>query len=268
MDKLICYDQASILVDLCKKIYPRIVESNGFFLNPKFEIADVIIWNELQDAYNKIKKDMSVDWASYNERLHSFDFQFTEEEFKSLEAVMHGRLNIAQMAKAFKKKRSWVFFQIKLAFCCQMHDLDGTSFITSNTFASNVISFLLTIPERDNCSMSVFFKIKPDFIKPHLLGHYMQNLIIGEWFDPTHKQFAFIGALSAFYLVLLKLGMIEMKIVEGILPIVADFKSEYKKIYADKPWAYNFVKKLETQSLLLAQSFRPHQTHSSTSARV
>jgi len=62
--------------------------------------------------------------------------------------------------------------------------------------------------------------------------------------------------------------MIEMKIVEGILPIVADFKSEYKKIYADKPRAYNFVKKLEAQSLLLAQSFRPHQTHSSTSARV
>jgi hypothetical protein len=95
------------------------------------------------------------------------------------------------------------------------------------------------------------FKIKPDFLVP-----YVRKLIDGEWFDSTYKQFAFLGALPIFYLVLLKIGIIEMKTVEALLPTVMVLKSEYEKIYLDRPWTFNFIKKLGKQSSLLAQSYQ------------
>lgn len=251
LDKLICYDQSSIAVDLCKKTYKQIAKSDEFFINPKNEIAEIIVWNELQDAYIRFKKNMDVDWVSYDKRFRPYEFQYTQDDFKSFEEVMKGRLDLTEMFKSFKNKIPFVLFQIKLAFCCQMYDLDETSFVTSNNFALKVIDFLSTIPGREKCPLQTFFKIKPDF-----LVTYIHKLINGEWFDPTYKQFAFLGALPIFYLVLLKIGIIEMKTIEEMLPTVMALKSEYKKICSDKPWTFNFIKKLEQQLSLLVQSYQ------------
>ncbi|MBA3237961.1 MAG: hypothetical protein H0T62_06375 [Parachlamydiaceae bacterium] len=253
LDKLICYDQSSIAVDLCKKIYTKIAKSDEFFINPKVEIAEIIVWDELQDAYIRFKKNMDVDWISYDKRFRTYEFQFTHDDFKSFEEVMRGRLDLTEMFKTFKNKIPLVLFQIKLAFCCQMYDLDETSFVTSNNFSSKVIDFLTTIPGREKCLLHVFFKIKPDFLMP-----YVRKLVVGEWFDSTYKQFAFLGALPIFYLVLLKIGIIEMKTIEKIFPTVIVLKSEYEKICLDRPWTFNFIKKLSKQSSLLAQSYQ-HQ---------
>lgn len=249
LDKLICYDQSSIAVNLCKKTYAQIAASDIFFINPKNEIAEIIVWNELQDAYIRFKKNMDVDWISYNERFKTYEYQFTEDNFKSFEDVMKGHLDLDQMFKIFKDEIPLVLFQIKLAFCCQMYDLDGTSFLTSNYFASKVIDFLSTIPGREKCHLHVFFKIKPNLLVP-----YVSKIVDGEWFDPSYKQFAFLGALPIFYLVLLKIGIIEMKTIEEVLPTAVTLKSEYKKIYLDSQLKFNFIKKLEEQSSLLAQS--------------
>jgi hypothetical protein len=255
LDKLICYDQSSIAVDLCKKTYAQIAKSDKFFINPKNKIAEVIVWDELQDVYIRFKKNMDVDWVSYDKRFKTYEFQFTQDDFKNFEEVMKGRLDLTQMFKIFKNKTPLVLFQIKLVFCCQMYDLDGTTFVTSNNFASKIIDFLSTIPGREKCPLHVFFKIKPDFLVP-----YVNKLIDGEWFDPTYKQFAFLGALPIFYLVLLKIGIIEMKTIEKILPTVIVLKSEYEKICLDRPWTFNFIKKLEKQSSILAQSYQYHQS--------
>ena len=224
LDKLICYDQSSIAVDLCKKTYAQIAKSDKFFINPKDEIAEIIVWDELQDAYIKVKKNMDVDWVSYDKKFKTCEYQFTQDDFKSFEEVMKGRLDVTQMSKTFKNKTPLVIFQIKLAFSCQMYDLDGTSFVTSNKFASKIIYFLSKIPGREKCLLHVFFKIKPDFLLT-----YVHKLMDGEWFDATYKQFAFLGALPIFYLVLLKIGIIDMKTIEEILPTVTVLKSEYEK---------------------------------------
>lgn len=254
LDKLICYDQSSIAVDLCKKTYTQIAQSDEFFINPKDEIAEIIVWDELQDAYIRFKKNIEVDWISYDKRFKPYGFQFTQDDFKSFEEVMKGRLDLTQMFKIFKNRMPLVLFQIKLAFCCQMYDLDETSFVTSNNFASKVIDFLSTISGREKCPLHLFFKIKPDFLTP-----YVHKLIDGEGFDPTYKQFAFLGALPIFYLVLLKIGIIEMKTIEAILRTIMVLKSEYEKIYLDRPWTFNFIKKLGKQSSLLAQSYQLQQ---------
>ena len=255
LDKLICYDQSSIAVDLCKKTYAQIAKSDEFFINPKGEIAEIVVWDELQVAYIRFKKNIDVDWDSCNKRFKTYEYKFTQDDFKSFEEVMKGRLDLTQMFKTFKNKIPLVLFQIKLAFCCQMYDLDGTSFVTSNNFASKVIDFLSTIPGREKCPLHVFFKIKPDFLVP-----YVRKLIDGEWFDPTYKQFAFLGALPVFYLVLLKIGIIEMKTIEEIIPTVIALKSEYEKVHLDRPWTFNFIKKLGNQSSLLAQLCQHHQS--------
>ena len=255
LDKLICYDQSSLAVDLCKKTYNQIAKSEEFFINPKSDIAEIIVWDELQDAYLSFKKNMEVDWVSYNKRFINYEFQFTQDDFKSFEEVMKGHLDLTLMFKTFKNKIPLVLFQIKLAFCCQMYDLDGTSFVTSNNFASKIMVFLSTIPGREKCPFHTFFKIKPDLLVP-----YVSKLIDGEWFDPTYKQFAFLGALPIFYLVLLKIGIIEMKTIEEILPTVMVLKSDYEKTCLDKPWAFNFIKKLGDQSSMLAQSYHHHQS--------
>ncbi len=255
LDKLICYDQSSIAVDLCKKTYNKIAKSDEFIFNPKDKIAEIIVWNELQDAYIKFKKNRDVDWISYNKRFKTYEFQFTQDDFKSFEEVMKGRLDLSQMFKTFKNQTPLIIFQIKLAFCCQMYDLDETSFITSNYFASEIIDFLSKIPGREKCLLHVFFKIKPDILIP-----YVRKLIDRKWFDASYKQFAFLGALPIFYQVILKIGIIEMKTIEAILPTVMILKSEYKKIYLDRPWTFNFIKKLEKQSSLLAQSYQHHQS--------
>jgi hypothetical protein len=248
LDKLICYDRSSISVDLCKKTYTQIAKSDEFFINPKKKIAEIIVWDELQDAYIRFKKNMDVDWGFYNKRFKPYGFQFKQDDFKSFEEVMKGHLDLTQMFKTFNSKMPLVLFQIKLAFCCQMYDLDETSFVTSNNFASKIIDFLATIPGREKCPLHVFFKIKPNFLIP-----YVRKLIEGEWFDPTYKQFALLGALPIFYLVLLKIGIIEMKTIEEILPTVTVLKSEHEKICLDRPWIFNFIKKLEKQSSLLEQ---------------
>lgn len=115
-----------------------------------------------------------------------------------------------------------------------------------------VIDFLSRIPGREKCPLH--FKIKPDFLES-----YVDKLLDGEWFDPTYKQFAFLGALPIFYLFLLKAGIIDMKTVEVMLRAAIVLKSEYKKIYVDRPWAFNFIEKLEKQSNLLTESYLQHQ---------
>lgn len=252
LDKLICFDRSSIAVDLCKKIYTQIAESDTFFINPKGEIAEIIVWNELQDAYIRLKKNIEVDWIYYNKIFKTYEYQFTLDDFKSFEEVMKGHLDLIQIPILFKNNIHFVLFQIRLAFCCQMYDLDETSFVTSNNFASQIINFLSIIPGRENCPLHVFFKIKPTFLSP-----YVHKLVIEEeWFDPTYKPFAFLGALPIFYLVLLKIGIVKMKTIEEILPTVFTLKSEYERAYFDRPWIYNFIKRLGTQSSLLAQSYQ------------
>ncbi|MBA3721251.1 MAG: hypothetical protein H0W88_02485 [Parachlamydiaceae bacterium] len=251
LDKLICYDQSSIAVDLCKKIYAEIATSDIFIINPKNAIAEIIVWDELQKVYTSLKRNMDADWLSFNKRCKIYEFQFNQDDLKSLEQVMKVSLDLTQMFNIFKKKRPLVLVQIKLAFCCQMYDLDGTSFVTSHNFASKIIDFLSTLPGRKNCPLQTFFKIKPDFLVP-----YLQKLIEGEWFDSTHKQFAFLAALPIFYLVLLKIGIIKMKTIEEILPTVYILKSEYGKNYSDRPWVFNFIKKLEKQSSMLTQLYQ------------
>lgn len=255
LDKLICYDKSCLAVDLCKKTYTKIAQSIDFFINPKDKIAEIIVWDELQDAYIRLKKDMDIDWLSYDKKFKTYEYQFTRDHFKSFEEVMKGHLDLPHMFNSFKKETPLVLFQIKLAFCCQMYDLDGTSFVTSNNFASKIISFLLRIPGREKCPLQTFFKIKPDFLLP-----YFHQLSDGEWFDPAYRQFAFLGALPILYLVLFKIGIIKMKTIEEILPNVTVLKSEFKKTYSDKPWIFNFIKKLEKQSSMLVQSYQHLQT--------
>lgn len=254
LDKLIFYDQSSTAVDLCKKTYAQIAKSDKFFINPKGDIAEIIVWNELQDAYQGIKENLDVDWCTYDKRLKNYEFQFTQDDFKSVEEVMKGRLDTIQIVNTFKKKTSWVLFQIKLAFCCQMYDLDGTSFVASNYFANQVIAFPATIPGREKCHLHVFFKVKPDF-----LMKYISKLGNREFFDPIYKHFALLSALPIFYLVLLKIGLIEMKTVEEILPTVISLKSEYKQLFSDKPWTFNFIKKLENQLSILTELYKHQQ---------
>jgi hypothetical protein len=119
LDKLICYNQSSIAVNLCKKPYTQIAQLDEFFINPKDEIAEVIVWDELQDAYVKFKKNMDVDWVSYDKRFKDYEFQFTQDDFKSFEEVMKGHLDLTQMFKTFKNKIPWVLFQIKLLFAAK-----------------------------------------------------------------------------------------------------------------------------------------------------
>lgn len=244
--KLICYDQSSIVVDLCRKIYKMIAKSNKFFINPKNDIGEIIIWDELQDAYLRFKKNMAIDWGSYNKKFKTYEFIFTQDDFNRMEEVMKGHLDPTQMFHIFKNNNPLAHFLIRLSFCCQMYDLDGTSFVTSNYFASIVTNFLFQILGRERCPMNVFFKIKPN-----LLASHVRKLISESLFDATYLQFAFLGALPIFYLVLLKIGLIESKIVEGILPAAIVLKSEYKNKFSGRPWSFNFIKKLEEQSSLL-----------------
>lgn len=47
-----------------------------------------------------------------------------------------------------------------------------------------------------------------------------------------------------------------MKTIEEVLPTAFVLKSDYEKICLDKPWTFNFIKKLGTQSSMLAQLYR------------
>ncbi len=243
-----CYDKTSMAVDLCKKIYTKIAQSKDLIINPKNEIAEVIVWDELQDAYLRFKKNLDVDWDSYAKKFKNYAFAFTQDQFKCFEEVMKGHFDFTQMFKMFKKEVPLVIFLIKLAFSCQMYDLDGTSFVTSNNFASKIIDFLFNLPGRQKCLLQDFFKIKPNFLTPHLL-----KLVGDELFDKTYKQFAFLAFLPVFYQVLLKLGIIKIKTIEEFLPTVVALTNEYKNEYILRPWIFNFIKKLETQSTLLSQ---------------
>ncbi len=251
LDKLICYDRSSIAVDLCKKTYTQIANSEELIFNPEDEIADVIVWDGLQNIYTKLKSNMNVDWISFDKSCKAYKFKFTQDDFKSFEEVMTGHLDLTHMLKTFKKKILSSLFQINLAFCCQMYDLDGTSFVTSNNFASKIIEFLSTIPGREKSPLHTFFKITPN-----LLRAYLRKLIASEWFDSIYKQFAFLGALPVFYQVLCKIGIIEMKTIEEILPTIIALKREYEELHLSEPWKFNFINKLEKQFEML----RPHDS--------
>lgn len=248
LDKLICYDQSSIVVDLCKKTYPLIANSDQFFINPKDNIAEIIIWSELQEAYVSIKNGLEIDWNTYSKRFENYEYIFAQDDFKTLEEIMKGGLNIVEIFKIFKEKGPFVLFQIKLAFGCKMYDLDGTSFVTSNNYASKIIDFLARIPGREKCPLQTFFKIKPDLFKKHLL-----NLGDDGWFETVYNQFAFLGAIPIFLLSLLQMRIIEIKALEEILPAVNITKSEFKNLHSEKPWVFNFINKLESQASALAQ---------------
>lgn len=71
LDKLICYDQSSIAVDLCKKVYTKIATSDDFFENPADEIAEKIVFDEFQEVYTRIKSNLDIDWESCDKRFKS-----------------------------------------------------------------------------------------------------------------------------------------------------------------------------------------------------
>ena len=103
--------------------------------------------------------------------------------------------------------------------------------------------------------MKTFFKVKPDLFTKHLI-----KLRDNGWFDTTYDQFAFIGALPIFLQILLKTGIIEMKTVEEILPTIYHTKSEFKNVHSDRPWVFNFIRKLESQASTLAQLYQESQS--------
>lgn len=210
-----------------------------------------MVWDGFQEAYIKLKKNEVVDWTHYDNRFKPLEYQYTHEEFKKIEEVMKGKLELVQIVKIFKDQTSYAFFQIQLAFCCHMYDLDGTSFVTSAKFASMINKFLKAIPGRQRCPLNVFFKIKPDFIQP-----YFEKFENDAWFDTTYKLFAFFGALPVFYMFLLKTGVIDMKTMDMILSSIVALRTELEKVCSDTLWKFNFIKKLKQQLNTLIQSYQ------------
>ena len=248
LDKLIYDNKSSYAVDLCKKSYIQIATSDDFLQNPKNELAYIILEDEFQNAYIRLKNKMTVDWISFKERIKSFDLDFSLDELKRFEKIMLGQVDHDQMAKTFKNETLFVLMEIKLAYCCHMYDLDGTSFVTSWKIASLTIEYLFWIPGREKCPLHTFFKIKED----HLFAYTGALEKEWGWFSQLPKLFAFLGGLPLFYLGLVRLGILEMKTVEEALPFFMVLKTEFKKIHSGKALEYNFIKKLEAQANLLA----------------
>jgi hypothetical protein len=246
LDKLICYDQSALAVEICKKTYSKIVNSKEFFYNPLGTLEDIIMFDELQEVYLKLKNNLEVDWISFSQKMKPYGYEFPEDELKKYGKIMLDQIDLNQMVNSFKKESHDVLIEIKLIFCCYMYDLDKTSFVTSLTFSDMIIDFLYSIPGRKRSPLHVFFKVKESF-----LMNYVLDLQKG-WFDRTYKIVAFLATFPIFYLTLHKKGILAMKTVEEALATTIVLKSEFKQNFSVKPWKYNFISKLESQASILA----------------
>jgi hypothetical protein len=234
LEKLLCYDKRMLAVDLCKKNYKKMAGSRKLFGNAEAILAHVIVWNELQIAYSTIKKNIEFDWVSFNKMTKPYDYHFSQDHLKEFEEAMMDKWDPDKRAKTFKTEVNLTLMKIKIDFCCYMYDLDGTSFVTSEYFASTLIDYLFSIPGREKCPLNVFFKIKYD----HLLSYLLKDK---GWFDDTHKSFAILAGSSNFYLTLLKKGILDQKDVDSCLVALMRATSELKKVHSDYSWKYNFI---------------------------
>lgn len=240
LEKLLCFDQPLLAVELCKGTFDAIAKSEEFFINPKNTLSDVIFFDELQKIYMLSKQGMTPDWVLFKKKMELIDLEFSQEYLAAIEKVMLKHADPNLMVSASEKVSQIALLQLQLLFCCYMHDFDGTSFVTSKHIAAIIFNFLSSIPGRERCAFKVFFDIKADFILS-----YFQKLQYSNWIDSTHTQFTLLASLPLFYIFLRHNGILSKEKVDAAMKGFAAPSTDLEDKFYERMSSHPATRKLE-----------------------
>lgn len=245
LEKLICFDQTTLAVDLCKKTYDAIAKLDVFFVNPKDAVADIIFFDELQKIYLKLKNHLDPEWIFFEKKMQLIDIDFTSDMRIAIENTMQGQVDLKLMEGSFQANPHAALSAIQVLFCCYMHDLDGSSFVTSKSIVECIYNFLFSIDERENVDLQMLFNFKESHLKSFILSSHSQAL-----FDQTHNVFKLLAGLPLLNQFLLHKKILSKQIVEEALKACSSLINKSKKDHSKRPWMYSFISKMETQAKL------------------
>jgi hypothetical protein len=203
------------------------------------EIANLIVFNQFDQAYQQLRQGQTVDWQAL--RTEGVKFGYVEKDSLWEEIQDHLTRPFAvdeNFEKQFKKDRGLVLRHLLMEFCRTMRDQHGMSFVCSRVLWQAILDALdaQEIPAKQRKVPNGYFAIQ----QPKL-DRYVAQLLGGFLSMQQAKGLAIVWGMPLLYEFLLERNIISAHVAEKAIATAQEFKPQLVKGLKKQLWQYDFV---------------------------
>jgi len=237
--KLQFYWYVDLAVELSKKVYNLIIDSDKLIWEPEENFVETMYIDLLNKIYIDINSWKNINWDNFRKEVSKIDYFVHDSKDKDFELLKDSFLN----KEIIINDKDWFSTnttKIMYFFTKYMYDKNKTPFYFSRKNLVNIYSFLSSIHKKKSKTLKGFFTFNYNQLDENIWKKFW----IFTWEDSIVNCFVLLWGIPYFYEYLLQIEIISNKEYEIIIKYVNKLKTVIKNASGNQLWRYSFLENL------------------------